>query len=115
GTAAIRGDHSKGTLNARQQTEITLEHILHLAGRAVETGRISPEKDPYGLQMLRIYVKHMADAEGVKATVEAQCPGIPCAFVQADICRQELLVEIEGWGLFTTRSRLCGRAAACQD
>ncbi|MBQ5997454.1 MAG: hypothetical protein IJL64_06270 [Bacteroidales bacterium] len=115
GTAAIRGEQSKGTLNARQQTEITLEHILHLAGRAVETGRISPEKDPYGLQMLRIYVKHMADAEGVKATVEAQCPGIPCAFVQADICRQELLVEIEGWGLFTTRSRLCGRAAACQD
>ena len=115
GTAAIRGEQSKGALNARQQTEITLEHILHLAGQAGEKGLISPADGRYGLQMLRVYVKHAADAGCVRETVEAQCPGIPCIFVQADICREELLVEIEGWALFTTRSRPCGRAGACQD
>jgi hypothetical protein len=47
----------------------------------------------------RVYVRHPQE-RGTVASVRAELekvvgPGVPAAYVQADICRDDLLVEIE--------------------
>ena len=44
---------------------------------------------------LRAYVKHAADYEACRSVVETRLPGVPCIYLHADICRPDLLVEIE--------------------
>ena len=45
---------------------------------------------------LRVYIKNAADYDEVKATVDELYPQIPAVYTIADVCRDELLVEIEG-------------------
>jgi enamine deaminase RidA (YjgF/YER057c/UK114 family) len=95
GTAAIRGEESMHSLNAELQTRQTIENINFL---------ISEENlRPVGITdfvttfvSLRVYFKNKEDAEVIQAEVEKQWAGIPVVYMQADICRKELLVEIEG-------------------
>jgi enamine deaminase RidA (YjgF/YER057c/UK114 family) len=96
GTAAIKGQVSNPGLSAEQQTEMTIQNILNL---------ISPENlKKYGIEKgekmsmshVRVYVKNRADVQQVKAICLKYFPHIPVVYFVADICRPELLVEIEG-------------------
>ena len=53
-----------------------------------------PEECEY--EMLRVYVKHEAGWQQVEAWLRENYPCPDVAFVVADICREELLIEIEG-------------------
>jgi len=44
---------------------------------------------------LRVYVKDPRDYESCRAEVERRLPRVPAMYLQADICRPDLLVEIE--------------------
>jgi hypothetical protein len=44
----------------------------------------------------RVYVKHRKDYRAIKNTVERYFPDLPAVYIVADICRDDLLVEIEG-------------------
>lgn len=55
---------------------------------------------------LRVYVKHAADHESCRSVVESRLPGVPCIYLQADICRPDLLVEIEAVAFSPLRSPL---------
>ena len=48
------------------------------------------------LANLRIYIKNAEDYDQVRATVEELYPQVPAIYTVADVCRDELLVEIEG-------------------
>ena len=45
----------------------------------------------------RAYVRHREDAKVVQAFAQAHWPDAPLLLVHGDICREELLVEIDGW------------------
>ena len=94
GTAAIRGEESVTTGDVLSQTEITLENIQHLIG--LEEGREKLPEHSGKLGLLRVYLKNEEDASVVKADLDKLCPDIPIVYLYADVCREELLVEIEG-------------------
>lgn len=94
GTAAIRGEESMVTGDVLSQTEITLENIQHLIG--LKEGRERLPEQSCKLELLRVYLKYEADASVVKEDLDKLCPDVPVAYLYADVCREELLVEIEG-------------------
>lgn len=96
GTAAILGENSVET-GIHSQTEITLKNIQHLIG--VEEGMDKLSLQSELLQLLRVYLKNAEDALIVKAELDKYCPSVPVAYLLADVCRDELLIEIEGVAL----------------
>lgn len=96
GTAAIRGEKSLHGVGIREQTLITLENISDLiSARNLQASGIPATQS--GLPAcFRVYVKQMEDMEEVYEVLKKQCPHIPVICTQADVCRTELLIEIEG-------------------
>ena len=95
GTAAIRGEQSMDADSASSQTIQTIENIEYLVSRE-NLERYGCR--PYDLRYvnLRIYIKNAEDYEEVRSAVTERYPDIPAVYTIADVCRQELLVEIEG-------------------
>lgn len=96
GTAAIRGETSLIADDVIEQTRITMENIDHLiaAVKAPESG------SPCEYELLRVYVKNPSQMESVRAYMKVFYPDIKKIYICADICRNELLVEIEGIASF---------------
>ena len=95
GTAAIRGEESCQA-GIEEQTALTMENIAKLAEK--ETLEMYGVKNATELEykMLRIYLKHNINLEVVKNWFKLHYPTTPKTFLLADICREELLIEIEG-------------------
>ena len=45
---------------------------------------------------MRVYIKRDGDAEEAERWMKENYPRTPTLYLSADICREELLVEIEG-------------------
>jgi hypothetical protein len=58
---------------------------------------VARSAQPFSLAGLshRAYVRHAADAHTVQRALQPLLGGAPLVCVQADICRADLLVEIE--------------------
>jgi enamine deaminase RidA (YjgF/YER057c/UK114 family) len=95
GTAAIRGEQSMDMKSARSQTIQTIENIEYLVSKE-NLIRFGSKAYDLNLLNLRVYIKNAADYDEVKATVDELYPQIPAVYTIADVCRDELLVEIEG-------------------
>ncbi len=95
GTAAIRGEESMDASSARLQTIKTIENIEYLVSKE---NLVRFGCKPYELKYakLLVYIKHKEDYEKVRAIVEERFSHIPVIYTMADVCRSELLVEIEG-------------------
>jgi enamine deaminase RidA (YjgF/YER057c/UK114 family) len=97
GTAAIKGQYTVSECNAVRQTQITIENIERL---------VSPENlIHHGLRKtivnqqfisLRVYVKYAEDLLSVAQVMQENFAEVPCIILQSDVCRDNLLVEIEG-------------------
>ncbi|MGM9759904.1 MAG: endoribonuclease L-PSP [Parabacteroides sp.] len=83
GTAAIRGEESLTGVGLERQLHITMENIAELIGQA-------------RLKMLRVYLKQKEDYALAKQLLDAYGLNIPISYMWADVCRNELLIEIEG-------------------
>lgn len=99
GTASIVGHQTLHIGDVVAQTRESLANIGVLLEQAKQAG----SQAAFKLQDLlyRVYIRHAADYPPVRAELERQVPGIRAVYVQADICRQDLLVEIEGLGTVT--------------
>lgn len=96
GTAAIRGEQSMHDMDVVLQTRQTIENIQYLISRE-NTSRHGIANDVcLTMTALRVYIKEIDFLKSVKAEVDKVWSGIPVLYIQADICREELLVEIEG-------------------
>ncbi len=96
GTAAIVGQMSDHHNSVEDQTEMTIDNIKSLiSADNIRRFGIETVADPT-ITNLRVYVKHKADFEAVKQICCKHFTAIPLSFVVADICRPELLLEIEG-------------------
>lgn len=83
GTAAIRGEESLKQADLSRQLEVTMENIKELIGSA-------------SLVYLRVYLKNPADYAEAARLLTDYALAIPITFMWADVCRDELLIEIEG-------------------
>lgn len=83
GTAAIRGEESLTGVGLERQLHITMENIDQLTEGAT-------------LKMLRVYLKEKSFYEDAKRLIDEYRLNIPVSYMWADVCRDELLIEIEG-------------------
>lgn len=91
GTAAVVGHASAHEGDPEAQLEETLANLdalLATAGMPAGFDTHSP---------LKAYVRHATDAARVRDTLQRRLPGVPVLLVHGDVCRRELLVEIDGW------------------
>lgn len=98
GTASIVDSESVHLGDVEKQTEQTIDNIQAL---------ISPENfERHGVQgagaqlndlaKIRIYLKRLEDYEKCAAVCQRRLGAVPAIYAQADVCRSNLLVEIEG-------------------
>ena len=96
GTAAILGEKSVENNNVTNQTLQTISLINHL----ISTENRKENGVDFACKLkflhLRVYVKNPSDFVKVRTVVEAELPEINAFYVCAPVCRDELLVEIEG-------------------
>lgn len=84
GTAAIRGEESLKGVGLARQLAITMENIAELVGKKGE------------LSMLRVYLKEKSFVDEAEQLMQAYKLSVPVSYMWADVCRDELLIEIEG-------------------
>lgn len=96
GTASIIGQDTIGIDDVEKQTIVTIENINKLTDQK-RIGQISvnSEADWGKFIFLRVYVKNQDDFSKVKMICAEHFPEVPAIFIESDICRENLLVEIE--------------------
>lgn len=101
GTAAVRGEQTIGS-TCVEQAEVTIENLKHLlSAENISSYGISPSPDKPEIKYLRIYVKNRDLLEKVRKICSEAFPDIPALYVLSDICRDDLLLEIEGAAAFS--------------
>jgi enamine deaminase RidA (YjgF/YER057c/UK114 family) len=96
GTASIIGQDTIGIDDVEKQTIVTFENISKLSdARRIEHLTGNTDTCAENLILLRVYIKKQSDFEKVKEICNERFPGIPAIYIEADICRDNLLVEIE--------------------
>ena len=97
GTASIVGHRSLHIGDAAAQIRETLtniEALLAEANRVARSGQFQ-----LGALAFKVYVRRAADLPVIKAELAAALGAARIVYLQADICRQDLLVEIEATGV----------------
>lgn len=89
GTASIIGQETIGIDDIERQTLVTIsnmnELIAHLPGAS---------RSPYSY--VRAYIRDEADFAAVRVLCEKHFAAVQVLYLQAEVCRDNLLVEIEG-------------------
>jgi hypothetical protein len=105
GTASIQGEESVHTSSLSRQLDETLTNLASVlaaayAKAAASTNTAAPGERVRWLGLyrdLRVYYPRPEHAEAIERTVRAAfAPACRIEMVRADLCRAELLVEIEG-------------------
>ncbi len=98
GTASIVNSETVHKGDAEKQTEQTLTNIERLiaAENFARFGWTDAGATLDDLAKIHVYVKHPEDYEKVRAVCERRLGKLPAIYAQADVCRPDLLVEIEG-------------------
>jgi chorismate lyase/3-hydroxybenzoate synthase len=96
GTAAITGEASRHIGDLGRQFELTIENLrILIRSGGGSTGAPEPLAR---MQQVRLYVLRSDDFEAVANLArEAFAPTAHLELVRADLCRSDLLVEIEGF------------------
>ncbi len=94
GTASIVGHETVHPGDVRAQTVESLDNIAAVLAQA----SLKSRSGPFALGDLgyRAYVRHTADLAAVREVVAQRLGDAPVTYVLADVCRADLLVEIEG-------------------
>ena len=101
GTASITDSESQHLEDPVKQTEQTLDNIAilidgeNLARHGIPGISCGLEN----LECVRVYVKRPSELELIRQVCERRLPEVPTIYTVADVCRPELLVEIEGVAL----------------
>jgi chorismate lyase / 3-hydroxybenzoate synthase len=97
GTSSIVGHETLHRGDVAAQTRETMANInalLDECNRAVGSARYSLDRLKY-----KVYVRQPADLESIKSTLGGFLkPSASVLYLQADVCREDLLVEIEATG-----------------
>jgi len=98
GTASITDAETRYVGDVEGQTRQTLDNIQALISeknlRQHRMPGLGTTLD--GLALVRVYIKRQEDYAKTRAVCEARLGELPIIYAVADVCRPELLVEIEG-------------------
>lgn len=89
GTASIVGHVSQHHDDAMEQLEETVRNLSAL------TPHVNRTRSPAGKDLLKVYVREPALTPKIEQRLRQLYPDSELLFVAADVCRRELLVEIE--------------------
>jgi len=97
GTASIVGEKIVYPDDVEKQTITSIENIFELFTRENQ-GELGVHFDVSQVEFshLRIYVKNKEDFQAVEAICRSMLKSKSFLFLESDICREKLLVEIEG-------------------
>ena len=98
GTASITHSQTRHLGDAAKQTEETLDNITALIAEEnlARHGLPGLGTSLASLGFARVYIKRPEDYAAVRAICEKRLGKLPTIYAIADVCRPELLVEIEG-------------------
>jgi enamine deaminase RidA (YjgF/YER057c/UK114 family) len=96
GTASIIGQKTMGKEDVGEQTIVTLENIKKLTDTE-RLNQLVPGAFPYlnKYSLFRVYIKKQEDFGIVRKICSEHFPSLPATYIEADICRDDLLMEIE--------------------
>ena len=92
GTAAIKGECSNYSSDAVEQAAETMEIMDRLTSKE----NIPVDNNGSQYDLLRVYVKRENDIPAVCEYMQSHYPAAKKHYLIADVCRPELLIEIEG-------------------
>jgi len=97
GTASILGEKTVHEGDVEKQTLTTIENIKHLFTRENQD-KLGLNFDVESIQFshLRVYVKYKKDIPAVQKVCNRELNYKSSLFLESDVCRENLLVEIEG-------------------
>jgi chorismate lyase / 3-hydroxybenzoate synthase len=96
GTASIRGEDSMYVDSLAMQLDETLDNLASLI-RAAEQRDLATAEALTRLRSLRVYYPQQQDAPAIADALQTTMPAAcRIEMIQAELCRPELLVEIEG-------------------
>lgn len=104
GTASVVGFVTQHPYELEPQIRVTLENLEYLFEHICKTHQFThqnlaqlPRCEP---EVIKVYVRNANDVDTIKAQVSKAYPNAPTVYVAADICRSDLLLEIDGlWNL----------------
>ena len=98
GTASIVDAESRHEGDIEKQTEQTIDNIERLIAQEnfAAHGVKNAGAGLHDFAKIRVYLKHREDFQTCRAICERRFGAVPAIYAVADICRPELLVEIEG-------------------
>jgi enamine deaminase RidA (YjgF/YER057c/UK114 family) len=104
GTASITDSETRHVGDVEGQTWLTLDNIAALISEANLAAHGLPGMGATldDMAFVRVYVKHAGDYAKVKAVCDVRLGELPSIYAVGDVCRDDLLVEIEGLA-FSTR------------
>jgi chorismate lyase / 3-hydroxybenzoate synthase len=102
GTASVVGHETLHGDDCRGQLQETLRNIDSLLTNTADAYPHLPACGWADLQLLRVYLRNRGDLPMVRSELESRLgPQLPVIYLHGDICRQDLLIEIEG--IYCTR------------
>ncbi|MCA9137354.1 MAG: hypothetical protein KDB00_11365 [Planctomycetales bacterium] len=107
GTASILNSESVHVGDVEKQTHQTIDNIQALIGESnfQRHGLAGVTADSTDLAKIRVYVKRASDYQICRDICEARLGDTPAIYAVADVCRPDLLVEIEGVAFSSIRSQ----------
>lgn len=98
GTASVVGHESVHLDDTRAQTEEIGRNVQALINEAAQHHAGYRKLPLNELSLLRVYLRPPYDLQEIKKHVERWAgPNVPTLYLEGDICRQDLLIEIEGY------------------
>jgi enamine deaminase RidA (YjgF/YER057c/UK114 family) len=97
GTASILGEETVHVGDVEKQTVTTIENINRLFAKENQE-KLGLDFDVSRIRFshLRVYVKHQKDIPAVEKICESMLNCKSSLYLESDVCREDLLVEIEG-------------------
>jgi len=97
GTASILGEKTVHEGDVEKQTLTTIENIKRLFAKENQDKLgLSFDVSQIRFSHLRVYVKYKKDIPAVQKVCDAELNCKSSLFLESDVCRENLLVEIEG-------------------
>lgn len=98
GTASILGHRTVHAEDVESQCRLALDNVAHVIGAGnMSVHGISRGHELSDLRTVKVYVRHRSDMERVRRICQDALPrSADVVFLHADICRSDLLVELEG-------------------
>jgi len=97
GTASVVGHITAHPHDVRSQTEQAASNLEALLGHAAGAMRRPGLARFNETSLARVYIREAADWPAVQVLLQRRWPQLRLCALQGDICRSDLMVEIEAW------------------